>query len=309
MVKRWCVYLAGLLGVMIFYLANQLWLSWVLMWAVIALPGLSLLLSLPGMLCTRLMADCNAKTVAGADETVVVTGRCPLPMASFRYRLAVERVTTGERWVLSPGQLLPTEHCGKLRVRLEKARVYDYLGLFSLPIRCGGEVGVVVMPASVALSSPPGLERHMAGAWQVKPGGGYAENHELRLYRPGDPLRQVHWKLSAKTGKLVVREAMEPRRGKLLLTMDICGPAEALDEKFGQLLWLSSYLLERELRFEICILSGSGPAVECIATEADLGKAMVRFLSLPPVTEGSVLDRDRKCTWHFHIGGGTDEEK
>ena len=294
---------------MIFYLANQLWLSWVLMWAVISLPGLSLLFSIPGMLCTRLEAACNAKTEAGADETVLVAGRCPLPVPCFRYRLAVERVTTEERWVLAPGQLLPTEHCGKLRIRLEKARVYDFLGLFSLPVRCGGAVGVVVMPTPVALSSPPGLERHMAGAWQVKPGGGFAENHELRLYRPGDPLRQIHWKVSAKTGKLVVREAMEPRRGRFLLTMDICGTAEALDEKFGQLLWLGRYLLERELQFEILVLGGSGVVDRKIATEGDLAKAVEDFLGLLPVAEGTILDREMKCAWHFHIGGGTDEEK
>lgn len=28
--------------------------------------------------------------------------------------------------------------------------------------------------------------------------GAYAEEHELRPYRPGDPMRTVHWKLTAK---------------------------------------------------------------------------------------------------------------
>lgn len=307
MTKRWCLYLAGLLGCMIFYLANQRWLSWVLLWTVVCLPWLSLLFSLPGMLTTRLAAVCSAKTVVGSQEAVAVKGMCPFPVPYFRCRLAVKRVTTGQRWTIAPQKPLPTDHCGKLNVRIEKGRVYDFLGMFFLPVRKGKAVSVTVMPTPVAMNAPKELERHLSQSWQVKPGGGYAENHELRLYRPGDSLRQIHWKLSAKTGKLVIREAMEPRRGRLLLTMDICGTAEELDRKFGQLLWLGQYLLERGLRFEILALSAQGVAECTVATEADLTGAMETLLGLPPVAKGSVLDRELRCTWHFHIGGGTDE--
>lgn len=307
MVKRWCLYLAGLLGCMVFYLANQLWLSWVLLWTVVALPGVSLLLSLPGMLTARLQILCNGKVCLNGREVPDVKRLCPFPAPYCRCRLAVTRVTTGEKWVLTEGQPLPTDHCGKLICRIEKGRAYDMLGLFFLPVRSLGQVGVVVMPKSAALQNPPDLERYMASAWQVKPGGGFAENHELRLYRPGDSLRQIHWKVSAKAGKLVIREAMEPRKGRMLLTMDVCGSAEVLDEKFGQLLWLGDHLLDRGLQYEICVLGGSGAVSRRIAAENDLLKAMEAFLGLPPVTEGTVLEREMKCTWHFHIGGVADE--
>lgn len=292
---------------MIFYLANQRWLSWVLMWGTLALPGLSLLLSLPGMLSTRLVPKCSEKAMLGDTETVRVERSCLFPAPYCRYQLAVTRVTTGEKWMLTAQQPLPTDHCGKLVFRTKKGRVYDFLGLFYWPLRKSAAVGVVVMPKPVALPNPPDLQRYMAGAWQVKPGGGFAENHELRLYRPGDDLRQIHWKLSAKAGKLVVREAMEPRRGRMLLTMDVCGSAEQLDEKFGQLLWLGKDLLERGLQFEIYVLGGSGVIDRKIESESDLMKATEAFLSLSPVTEGSVLDRELRCTWHFHIGGVADE--
>jgi len=292
---------------MIFYLANQLWLSWVLMWATIALPGLSLLLSLPGMLTTRLVPKCSEKVMIGDTEWVHVEKKCLFPAPPCWYRLSVTRVTTGESFVLRHDQPLPTEHCGKLICRVKKGRVYDFLGLFFLPVRSLSQACVVVRPEPVALPDSPDLERYMASAWQVKPGGGMAENHELRLYRPGDSLRQIHWKVSAKTGKLVIREAMEPRRGRLLLTMDICGTAEALDEKFGQLLWLGQYLLERGLQYEMLVLGGSGALSRKIATEKDIIKAIDAFLGLPPVAEGSVLDRELRCTWHFHVGGVADE--
>ena len=307
MVKRWCLYLAGLLGCMIFYLANQRWLSWVLMWTVARLPVLSLVLSLPGMIATRLIPSCSPKSPMGGEETVAVGRRCPFPAPYCRYQLEVKRVTTGEKWVQPANRALPTEHCGKLMCRVVKGRVYDFLGLFFLPVRSAAAVGVVVMPVPVARKSPPELERYMAAAWQVKPGGGYAENHELRLYRPGDSLRQIHWKLSAKTGKLVIREAMEPRKGRFLLTMDICGSAEELDYKFGTLLWMGEHLLGRGLRFEIRVLGGTGMAERQIAGESDFLEAVEAFLGLTPVREGSVLDRELPRGWHFHIGGGADE--
>lgn len=293
---------------MVFYLANQLWLSWVLLWTVLSLPVLSLLLSLPGMLTVRLQISCNSKAGLNGREVPDIKRLCPFPAPYCRYRLAVTRVTTGESFVLGQGQALPADHCGKLNCRIEKGRAYDMLGLFFLPVRNMGQVGVVVIPQPVALPAPPDLERYMAGAWQVKPGGGMAENHELRLYRPGDSLRQIHWKLSAKTGKLMIREAMEPRRGNLLLTMDIRGSAAELDRKFGQFLWLGQYLLERGLRYEMLVLGGSGIEEAKAASEADLMKAMEGFLGLTPAGEGSVLDREKTCAWHFHIGGGADED-
>ena len=59
----------------------------------------------------------------------------------------------------------------------------------------------------------PDLDRYIARAWKPKSGGVCRRNHELRLYRPGDSLNQVHWKLTAKTGKWMIRQPMEPQRG------------------------------------------------------------------------------------------------
>ena len=108
---------------------------------------------------------------------------------------------------------------GGYRVTVEKARVCDYLGLFSFRVRKCREQTVLVRPKSQAvedLVDPRGME---INAWVPKPGGGYAENHEHRLYRPGDNLNQLHWKLSAKVGDLILREPMEPVQGAVLLTV------------------------------------------------------------------------------------------
>ena len=45
---------------------------------------------------------------------------------------------------------------------------------------------------------------------------------DSRLYRDGDPLRRIHWKQSAKTGKLYTRLFEKPREPKTVILIDAC---------------------------------------------------------------------------------------
>ena len=56
MIRRWCLYLAVMLGLIVFYIAYQKWMAWLLLLAVLWLPAFSLLVSLPAMLTVRLSA-------------------------------------------------------------------------------------------------------------------------------------------------------------------------------------------------------------------------------------------------------------
>lgn len=307
MIRRWCVYLAVLLGCFAFFLAYQGWLAWLLLTAVFWLPALSLLVSLPAMLTTRLTAGRGATIPQAMAVRTQASAACRFPLPRYRCRIRVTHSMTGESRLLSVGDPLPTEHCGRLICRPEKCWVYDYLGMFCLKIRKSQDAAFIVRPAPVAVQAPADLERYMAQAWRPKPGGGFSENHELRLYRPGDNLNQVHWKLTAKTGKLIIREAMEPERRRLLLTLDLKGTPGELDRKLGKLLWMGRYLLEQGLHYEIHALTGKGLQNLKVTSERELELALDRLLCQPVAEEGSVLTRHTAAAWCYHIGGGTDE--
>ena len=49
---------------------------------------------------------------------------------------------------------------------------------------------------------------------------------EVHAYRDGDPLQRVHWKLTAKTGEMLVREFNLPKREVLLLQVDLYHPPQ-----------------------------------------------------------------------------------
>lgn len=300
-------YLVALLGCWVFYIAYGEWFSWLLLLLVLGLPWLSLLLSLPAMLQLALAPAGPDSIPLGQTGQLQLLGSCDLPMPPFRGKIRLTGCLEGTATRYDPQAGITAHHCGGITATLEKARVYDYLGLFSLRVRKTETKTILIRPQSLPLQEPENLLRHTACAWQPKFGGGFAENHELRLYRPGDSLNQVHWKLSAKTGKLILREPLEPRRGLILLTMTLRGTPEELDRKLGRLQWLGNYLLDQGLSHELRILTGKGLLTFSIRHATDLSKALDTLLCTPVAREGSIRDRSFSAAWQHHIGGEPDE--
>ena len=306
MVRRWIIYLATLCGLIIFYWAYQEWFSWLALTGILYFPVVVLLMSLPAMLFFRLKTEAPAFIPAGQACAVKCTVKCLLPAPPYSCRIHVKNVLTGETVVLKEGQLLPTGHCGQLLCRPERARVYDYLGLFHLGIYKKTSAAVMVRPQPVHIRNLPRLEQHISAAWRPKAGGGYAENHELRLYRPGDSLNQIHWKLSVKTGKYIIREPQEPEKGSLLLNLELRGTPDELNRMLGRFLWLSEYLLERGLHHKVRALTGSGTLCLPVTSRQELEKALDTLLCAPRAAADAVME-DMAASWQYRIGGGEDE--
>lgn len=119
--------------------------------------------------------------------------------------------------------LLPARRyapCGPADLPCHRARVYDALGLVGLPLQLPTACSIAVEPEPLEPAELPNLSQFQYRSYHPKPGGGFSEIHDLREYRPGDSLHEIHWKLSAKTDKLIVREAEEPDRGLIVLSFD-----------------------------------------------------------------------------------------
>ena len=306
MAERRLVYLAALFGCLVFYWAYREWLSWIFLLVTLGLPWLSLALSLPAMLLCRVELRCPNAVAVGDSVTAAcaVSGFFPAPV--IKGRVLVKRLLTGKTWKVRLGAELPTNHCGGLEILSTGLWICDYLGLFCLPVRGKDRKIVLVRPAPVALETPPDMSRYLVNAWKPKPGGGYAENHELRLYRPGDNLHQVHWKLSAKTGKMILREPMEALRGLSKVTLELRGKEKELDEKLGKLRWVSLFLLQKEVPHQIQCLTGRGMVNLDVSVEKD-GLSALDTLLKTPVAEESAQPEYGYASWRYHIGGDGDE--
>lgn len=306
MAGRRLLYLAVLEGCLVFFVAYREWFSWLALVAVLCLPWFSLLLSLPAMLSAKIRLQCPGQLQAGTPVQPALSIQCFLPAPPVRCRLSVRHSITGQRETYKPGQTVPTDHCGILEIGLKRIWVYDYLGLLRLPRRVKNTHNLAVLPHPVEIPKPPSLERYLAGAWRPKHGGGFAENHDLRLYRPGDDLRQIHWKLAAKTGKLIFREPIEPMRSKVLLTMTLSGDPDTVDTKMGKLLWMSQYLLGNGQHHEVRCLTGRGTECYTVTDETSLLHGLRSLLGAPN-TRNDSLPEATDAAWQYRIGGGDDE--
>lgn len=308
MARRRLAGLAALAGCFVFYIAYGEWFSWLLLVLSLILPWLSLVLSLPMMLSFRVSLE-GARTVPmGTAGNLWLRGRCRLPMAPFRGRIRLRRCFTGEEFWYRPQDGIPSGHCGGYIVTARRVRICDYLGLFALPLSCREPHILRIRPLPVPIPALPELDHYLARAWRPKFGGGYGENHELRPYRPGDSLNQIHWKLTSKTGRWTIREPMEPQRGLVLVTMELSGTAEELDRKLGRLLWLGNRLLEKAVSFQLRVMTGEGLLSADIRTEDALLRQLDALLCSPAASEGSLEACDFAASWQYHIGGAPDED-
>lgn len=306
MAKRRCLYLAVLLFATVFYWANQQWLGWLLLLAVLLLPILSLVLSLPGIFALRMRMTCPTIVQCGETVRAQVTNQSWFPAPVRTSIISVYKPLTKTGLTLRSRDALPTEYCGKLFCRIEKVLVMDYLGLFNFRLKSDVTATVTVLPKPITFSQLPPLQQRLTAAWKPKPGGGFAENHEVRLYRPGDNLNQIHWKLSAKTGKLVIREPMIPAGLRAVVGLCLCGTEEQLDRKFGKLMGVCTYLLDAGIPFELQAVTAEDTQHYPIAAEQDLHKAVDELLGMEPAAQEEELTETG--AYVYWIGGDTDDQ-
>ena len=304
MAGRRLLYLTVLAVSIVFYLSYQEWFAWFVLLIILLLPLFSFVISLPAMLTFTAQPEGPAALTMGDSGDVWLMGQCGWPVPPFKGRVKLRHIQSGQILHYRSGGSLPTDHCGGIAVTGERVWVYDYLGLIGIPVRRSQGRTVLVRPKIAQMKAPNDLNRYLARSWRPKPGGGYAENHDIRLYRPGDSLNQVHWKLSAKTGQLILREPMEPIRERLVLTMDLHGD---IDRSCGHLLWLSRNLLAQDLAHEIRCLTGDGVIIHDVTDENKLMTAMDDLLCHPMAPGGTLRDRVTGAVWQYHIGGDADE--
>lgn len=132
-------------------------------------------------------------------------------VAAWSYRLVPRRRGTREWGPLVARVLGPWGLAWHQRQLLpaEPVRVYPQ-------VRWGGRVGRLLALA----------HRRELGQSPTRIEGIGSEPYALRQYRPGDPLSRIHWRATARQGKLVAREDTWERGTHLLILLD-CGRAMA----------------------------------------------------------------------------------
>jgi uncharacterized protein (DUF58 family) len=135
----------------------------------------------------------------------------------WRYTLEPRRRGSHEWGPLSARVLGPWGLAWHQRELLAKTTVRIYP-----QVRWGGRVGRLLALA----------HRRELGQSPTRIEGLGTEPYALRSYRPGDPLSRIHWRATARQGKLVAREDTWERGTHLLVLLD-CGRAMASTDGQG----------------------------------------------------------------------------
>ena len=314
-VLRWLVYGVLLGGALLLQIFNTHYLAHLLLILAAVVPLLSLAASLPAMRGSRL----ELTAIPGAPhrgaparwEVRLVSGLgLPLSQVSFtlRQRRAEDGREVKQKVVLrgiSPGEwwdrAVPSDHCRLFRGWISSAWCWDYLGLFALPLARGGEAAVRVDPIPEPPGRmPEGLLGQASPAPAPGPGSRRGEDYEVRSYRPGDPVRSIHWKLSAKWDELMVREAALRQRPTPLLTLDHLGPPERLDQVLDRAAGWVRALLSRDMPCVIQWVHPTNGALRgfSVADRESWESCLEALLSDPAPTEGrSVLEVPLSERW------------
>ena len=249
----------ALIAAVLFQIFYDRYLARLVLACVVSLPVLSLLLALPGAVCLRLeLTGGGAQCSRGDSEQWHLRVKKPALLSMTRLTLRLQCCNDLTGWTEKRRAVcfgLPseevqfpvqTEHCGRLTCRVSRARLLDCLGLFALPVRLPEQAAVLVLPPRTDVQEPPGLELASTPARPGEKDRAPSSDYELRDYRPGDPLRAIHWKQSSKRDELVVREWQQTSRPRIILAVDLFGEPERLDRVLQRLYALSVHLLERD---------------------------------------------------------------
>jgi uncharacterized protein (DUF58 family) len=109
----------------------------------------------------------------------------------------------------------------------------DQLGLVRRTVSWTDQVELFVHPQTTRLlATAPGLVRDLEGQSSAVITNSDLAFHALRQYEPGDDIRNVHWRTSARTGQLMVRQYTETRRSQLLLMQSAETSHYSSDDEF-----------------------------------------------------------------------------
>lgn len=218
---------------------------------------------------------------------------CAHAQMTFEYRSSLTD-TTRELTMIVPvmgrnsQRLRLTFHtvtCGVMQLTLKKIVIFDGMRLFKRTLRFEKQDTVIVMPEPTVMIPTewppvPQPDADTAEYSKTKSGDDPSEIFDLHLYREGDLISRIHWKLSSKLDTLMVKEYSLPVSAGCLLMADY----RHLDESPVSALRVDSMLSAMFAAAAELHARGGGFAVS--AYHADHGiTASELFTSLPDAVE------------------------
>lgn len=190
--------------------------------------------------------------------------RAPLVSVSLEFPIGDGGITY-DLPMLLPGHehaelfAVPTERRGVIAVGPVRTVRGDPLGLFRREQEWTDVTEVFVHPRVTPLEPfGVGLIRDLEGTTAQSTSMSDLAFHALREYAPGDDLRHIHWRSSARHGQLLVRQFLDTRRSHLVVVADARPTSYASEQEYETAISVAASLLRRGLLddYDVSFCSG-----------------------------------------------------
>jgi uncharacterized protein (DUF58 family) len=184
---------------------------------------------------------------------------------------------------------------GRILCRIERTGVYDPLGIFCLKTKDRNlrSAGLLVLPDVIpapgaAKGGPAARDVESDGLTPVVKGDDPSELYDIREYQPGDRVTRVHWKLSEKNDRMMVKELGRVIAEDTLITIDLNGGADEADALLTALASISASFAAAGASHDIEWYSARRRASirDHVATEEDRERVVASILSESARTAG-----------------------
>jgi len=158
----------------------------------------------------------GALTLANHGTRAILPSRVVLPVGSGRGEFGIQRLAPGAE--AEELFAIPTQRRGVVKVGPVSVVRGDPLGLFERAHRRDDPVDLFVHPRTIVFDGQSlGFLRDLEGMPAADLSRDDVSFHALIEYQPGDDLRHVHWKSTARTGTMMLRQYEETRRSHFVI--------------------------------------------------------------------------------------------
>ncbi|MBE5863753.1 MAG: DUF58 domain-containing protein [Lachnospiraceae bacterium] len=195
-----------------------------------------------------------------------------------------ERIWAGPGVNVVAKKELTSHHVGRVEVAVTAVTLWDWLGICSLESEAKKSSYVIVGPDFTVMT-----EEDLALSVENFPDENETKKHgtdvnpdiEIREYIPGDDLKSIHWKLTAKVGRTMVRERLATGRDRINVLLALTEDPAENDELMASLHGLGRLLIDKGYPIRLCWM-GYGGTIQgrYLAEEGELENAMDEILSI-----------------------------
>lgn len=151
-----------------------------------------------------------------------------------------------------------SNYAGRLKVRVEKVKIYDCFGLIGVGSKLDASAHMTVQPDTfeMAITLIPNIHSNDESDLysQDRIGNDLSETFQIRDYVPGDNPRQIHWKLASKFDRLIVRDPSLPIIQNVLVFWERTGEStdlDAIDAQAEIIVSICKSLVDLSIQFTI----------------------------------------------------------